>query len=129
MTSVIDFKGQSPEMRATVEAINLAADVKAANADDSVTDIVMVTHMSPRADIMVWKAGDHIWNALTPSYVNTQLRQVVGADDNRKIKFWVYGHTHYRQMLEVDYITYVNNARGYPNENPPFSLSQIEVGK
>lgn len=121
------FGTKSPESLAAEQAINLASQVKTASEDDAIESIVVATHMSPRGDIMEWKAGDLIWNALTPSYVNTALKQVVDADVNNKIRYWVYGHTHHRQMVEIDGIVYANNARGYPRENPPFTLTQIEV--
>lgn len=122
------FGLKSPESLAAEQAINLADQVKKASEDPDITDIVVATHMSPRGDIMQWKDGQTVWNALTPSYVNTALSQVVDADVNGKIRYWIYGHTHHRQMTEINGIVYANNARGYPRENPPFSLTQIEVG-
>lgn len=122
-----NFNGKEVETLAAEQAINLAAQTKLMSEDDGIESIVVTTHMSPRADIMEWKAGDNIWNALTPSYVNTALSQVLDADMNKKIRYWVYGHTHLRQMRDIDGIVYANNARGYPRENPPFTLTQIEV--
>lgn len=121
------FGEKSPETLAAEQAINLASQVKLASEDDEVSAIVIATHMSPRADIMEWKNNDTIWNALTPSYVNTALSQVLEADTQNKIRYWIYGHTHSRQMREINGVIYANNARGYPRENPPFSLTQIEV--
>lgn len=122
------FGDKSPQSLAAEQAINLATQVKLASEDDAITDIVVTTHMSPRGDIMEWKNNDVIWNALTPSYVNTALAQVLDADTQNKIRYWIYGHTHMRKMTEIDGVVYANNARGYPRENPPFSLTQIEVG-
>jgi DNA repair exonuclease SbcCD nuclease subunit len=123
----LDFNGTTVESFAASQAINLADQVKIASEDDSIQSIVVTTHMSPRADIMEWKVGDIVWNTLTPSYVNTALDQVIQADTNRKIGLWIYGHTHYRQMREINGVVYANNARGYPGENPPFTLTQFEV--
>lgn len=122
-----DFGAKSPESLATEQAINLAAQVKLASIDDEVKSIVVATHMSPRGDIMEWKSNQPVWNALTPSYVNTALSQVLDADENHKIRYWIYGHTHTRKMTEINGVIYANNARGYPRENPPFTLHQIEV--
>lgn len=122
-----DFGGKLVESIAAEQAINLASQVKKASEDDDIKSIVVTTHMSPRSDIMEWKVGDMIWNHLTPSYVNTALSQVIDADVNNKIGLWIYGHTHRRQMIEIDGVVYANNARGYPRENPPFTLTQIEV--
>ena len=121
------FGDKSPESLAAEQAINLADQVKGASEDDEVVSIVVSTHMSPRGDIMEWKPGNVVWNALTPSYVNTALKQVLDADVNNKIRYWIYGHTHTRKMTEIDGVVYANNARGYPRENPPFTLTQIEV--
>jgi DNA repair exonuclease SbcCD nuclease subunit len=122
-----NFDLKSPESLAAEQAINLASQVKLASEDDAIESIVVATHMSPRADIMEWKPGNTVWNALTPSYVNTALSQVLDADVNNKIRYWIYGHTHTRKMTEIDGVIYANNARGYPRENPPFTLTQIEV--
>lgn len=122
-----NFGGHKVESLAVEQAINLACQVSAATKNPDVNSIVVTTHMSPRADLMEWKPNDRIWNALTPSYVNTALQQVLDADDNNKIRVWIYGHTHQRQMTDLDGILYANNARGYPRENTPFTLTQIEV--
>jgi len=121
------FDCGSPEFLAMVQAVNLAEQVKLANEDDAINHIVLTTHMSPRGDIMEWKTNNAVWNALTPSYVNSGLQSVLGQNTNKKISHWIYGHTHQRQMVQKDGIIYANNARGYPRENPPFTLTQIEV--
>lgn len=121
------FDGRSVESYAAEQAINLATQVKTASEDSDIKAIVVTTHMSPRADLMEWKVGDVLWNNLTPSYVNTAMSQVLNADVNKKIGLWIYGHTHTRQMVEIDGVIYANNARGYPRENPPFTLTQIEI--
>jgi len=123
-----DFNGKSVESIACVQAINLADQVKTFSQDPDIQSIVVTTHMSPRADLMEWKPNDTVWNALTPSYVNTAMKQVIDADVGGKIRYWIYGHTHERKMTDINGIVYANNARGYPNESPPFALTQIEVG-
>jgi UDP-2,3-diacylglucosamine pyrophosphatase LpxH len=116
----------NPEQIAMVQAVQLAEQVRAAQDDDTIEHIVVTTHMSPRADLMEWKTN-LTWNQLTPSYVNTALKQVLDADAKRKISTWIYGHTHYRKMSVIDGITYINNARGYPRENPSFEVIQVEI--
>lgn len=118
----------NPEQIAILQSTQIAETVRTVADDDTVENILVVTHMSPRADLMEWKEGNVVWNTLTPSYVNTSLAHVREADSKNKITHWVYGHTHFRKTIELDGITYVNNARGYPRENDPFSLKQIEVG-
>lgn len=121
------FECSGPDSLAMTQAVNLAAQVKQANVDPAIHSIVMTTHMSPRAELMEWKVNNPVWNALTPSYVNTALKLVLLENSNAKITHWIYGHTHMRQMVEMEGIVYANNARGYPRENPPFLLTQIEV--
>lgn len=122
------FVCDGPNSLAMQQAVNLADQVRLANEDDTVDKVVITTHMSPRADLMEWKANDPVWNALTPSYVNTAMDMVLRENTNGKIGHWIYGHTHARQMVQKDGILYMNNARGYPRENPPFTLTQFEVG-
>lgn len=124
----INHGSLQPNIRAMEQAINMAGLVRKAQDDEVTEKIVMVTHMSPKGELMEWRDRDNMWNNLTPSYVNSALQQVLDADDGKKISHWVYGHTHRRDVREIDGVTYVNNARGYPRENEPFSLLQIEVG-
>jgi hypothetical protein len=123
----LDFGGKTVESIAAEQAINLTDRVSSATVDDSIETIVMTTHMSPRDDLMEWKDGDVVWNVLTPSYVNTALAQVLEADVNGKIGHWIYGHTHQRKITKIGDVTYANNARGYPRENAPFSLTQLDL--
>ncbi len=123
-----DFgKFKDPDKLALIQAVQLAEQVRIASNDDSVKSIVVTTHMSPRADLMEWREGDPFWNSLTPSYVNTKLRQALEADTNNKIRHWIYGHTHHRMSTSIEGVTYTNNARGYPRENDPFKLVQLEI--
>jgi UDP-2,3-diacylglucosamine pyrophosphatase LpxH len=55
------------------------------------------------------------------------MKDVLTEDTNNKIKFWVYGHTHERKMIDINNVTYVNNSRGYPNEVANWSMVQIEI--
>lgn len=118
---------KDPDKLANIQAVQLAEHVRTASNDDTVKNIVVVTHMSPRSDLMQWKEGDVFWNALTPSYVNTKLLQVLEADTGKKIRHWIYGHTHEQKTTTIDDIVYTNNARGYPRENGPLKLVQLEI--
>jgi DNA repair exonuclease SbcCD nuclease subunit len=89
---------------------------------------VIVTHSSPLAALMQWK-DEHSWNQSTPSFVNSQMIKIIQADCNHKIKYWIYGHTHHRQTVDMADITFINNCRGYPQEiEEKWFLQQIEVG-
>ena len=121
------FGEKSPESLAALHSVQLANQVVDMVSRDDIHSIVVTTHMSPRSDIMEWKENDIFWNHLTPSYVNTGMKSVIQTDTAGKIRYWIYGHTHHRKVTEIEGVTYVNNARGYPRENPVFTLSQIEV--
>jgi predicted phosphodiesterase len=117
-----------PQKIAFETSINLTEQVKKLTIDSTVQEIVVTTHMSPDPDLMEWKPNNQGWNLLTPSYVNTSLKNVLAVDSGQKITNWIYGHTHSRQIKKIGHVTYVNNARGYPRENAPFQLTHIEVG-
>jgi DNA repair exonuclease SbcCD nuclease subunit len=121
------FENGDPAYLAKQQAQNLTQQIIELSEDDQVNHVVVTTHMSPKADLMEWKHHDPVWNLLTPSYVNTQMSEVLDADTKGKIGHWIYGHTHRRQIKNIGNVQYINNARGYPRENPPFSLIQIEV--
>lgn len=106
----------------------LRSQVLAAQDDDTIEHIVVITHTSPRSELNPWIDGDDGWNTLTPSYINTGMDRVRAVDTKRKIRHWIYGHTHERQSIDIDGVMYSNNARGYPRENPWWSLEQKSVG-
>lgn len=119
---------KSPAALASFQSTTLAEGVSSAQTHVGTRKIVVVTHTSPRADLMEYKEGDDIWNLLTPSYVNSGMSEVLRADVNSKIALWVYGHTHNRKITEIDGITYVNNARGLPREHrDEWKLLQFEI--
>lgn len=120
-----ELKG--PSHLALTDSFNMAEEVRKAQTDDAVEKIVCVTHTSPREELMFWHPTNHNWNLLTPSYMNSKMSSVLEQDVLDKIKFWIYGHTHERKMVDIDGITYANNACGYPRENSPWTLPQIEV--
>jgi predicted phosphodiesterase len=118
---------KDPATLAFIHAEAVRQQVIDANADDEVQSIVVVTHTVPRHELLVWKEGDNVWNHLSPSYMNGQMATSLAADTGQKIKVWIYGHTHFRDMKEIDGVTYCNNARGYPGESSPWWLPQVEV--
>lgn len=120
-----ELKG--PSHLALVHAFQVTEEVRAAQSNDTVEKIVVVTHTSPRSELMYWHPTNDGWNKLTPSYMNSKMSSVLEADTSKKIKAWIYGHTHERKMVDIDGITYANNACGYPRESSPWSLPQMEV--
>ncbi len=118
----------SPAHLALVHSFQVAEEVRAAQINDSISKIVCVTHTSPRHELMHWHPTNDAWNKLTPSYMNSKMSSVLEADTGKKIKAWIYGHTHDRKMVDIDGVTYANNAQGYPREtSTPWSLPQLEI--
>ncbi len=121
----IQFDGGDPDSLADRDATALASIVKQFQDNDVISKIVVMTHTMPSVDLAIWR--DHTWNHLTPSFINSQMKNVLLADVKHKIDHWIYGHTHTRNTKIIDGITYVNNCRGYRGENPGWSLQQIEI--
>lgn len=83
---------------------------------------VIITHHVPHRDL-VRITADPTWNLLNGSFLNSQLEDC--AHDS--VNTWCYGHTHFRDDRMMGHIRYVNNARGYPGENPSWQPMEIEV--
>jgi hypothetical protein len=127
---MVMFDKGDPEIMAfrDAETLSKAVSYLQDEINDEADHIVMVTHTSPRRELME-VSKDPSWNRLTPSFVNTQMKDVLAADTKGKIKYWVYGHTHFRKQSKIDEVTYLNNAYGYSGEfpNQPWSLKQFEL--
>lgn len=89
----------------------------------STNPVVVVTHHIPYRTLAVSRPGDAIWTKLNGSFVNTLLETIV----DPKIKLWIYGHTHFRGMHDINGQTYLCNARGYRRENPSWEPIIIDV--
>lgn len=101
---------------ATKHADFLAVQVAAAQDDDAVERIVVTTHTAPRKEFVSMIHGNAAWNMLSGAYGNAEMSRVRDADVNGKIKFWAFGHTHTRSDKDLEGIRYLNNSRGYENE-------------
>lgn len=117
-----------PDVLAKTQAEILVDYINQLGNNDLVKNIVVVTHTSPQASLMRWSMDDIDFNNLTPSYVNSQMNNVVKADKDHKIKYWIYGHTHDRREVNIGHVTYIVNAYGYPNElTNNFKMKQITI--
>lgn len=83
---------------------------------------VVVTHHLPHVDLCRFTTNP-VWNLLNGSFVNTLLSDCA----NSSVRAWCYGHTHFRGDREIDGVRYINNARGYPNENPGWQPITVEI--
>jgi len=100
-----------PDKMARRHAERLRKRVEKAQHDDTVKDIVLITHTIPERTLGY--SDHHQFGYLNGSYVNMFSRDIVTADVCGKIKIWIYGHTHVNEDRVIDNIRYVNNARGY----------------
>ncbi len=84
---------------------------------------VIISHHIPHRDLVKVTANP-MWNLLNGSFLNTELETV----RHSSVKAWCYGHTHFRDDRVIDHIRHVNNARGYPRENPSWQPVEIQLG-
>lgn len=85
--------------------------------------IISFSHFLPRIDLM-------------PSFIPQQYRYVYpvlgSADLEKQIRqlsssIHIYGHSHVNRHVEIDSITYINNAYGYPTESNICRKQLVEV--
>lgn len=112
----------TPAWKGVMEAAQAdAAYVKQA-IDQNELPKVIISHHIPHRDL-VKVTTNHTWNLLNGSFLNTDLESCV----NHSVKTWCFGHTHFRFDQDIQGVRYVNNARGYPRENPSWQPVEIEV--
>ena len=95
--------------------------IRDAVREDTVPKVV-VTHHLPHIDLCKFTTNP-VWNLLNGSFVNTLLSDCA----NSSVRAWCYGHTHFRGDREIDGVRYINNARGYPRENPSWQPVTVEI--
>lgn len=74
--------------------------------------VISFSHFMPRIDIMpeqVPKLRRFIYPVLGSSALEKQIRRL-------QPQIHVYGHSHLNRHLQIDKITYINNAFAYPSE-------------
>jgi len=110
-------KKNKPHKLAERQMENLKAHVIAAQDDDAIEEIVVVTHTLP-----IFTAFGHYGNPshefypLNGAYGNEFMQYVWQADKANKIKTWCFGHTHERRDFFEHGIHFVCNPRGYRGE-------------
>lgn len=83
---------------------------------------VVLTHHIPHRNL-VKVTHNMMWNLLNGSFLNTELETCV----DPTVRAWCFGHTHFRSDQDIQGVRYLNNARGYPGENPSWQPVEIEV--
>lgn len=75
--------------------------------------VVSFSHFLPRIDVMPERIPEKhrfIYPVLGTSLLDQQVREIGS-------KLHIYGHTHVNQQIEIDDVTYINNALAYPAES------------
>ncbi len=85
--------------------------------------LVVITHHIPHRRFLWQRPHDRVWTMLHGSFANTRFESIV----DPKIRYWIYGHTHRRDMADIGPTTYVCNARGYRGENDRWEPVILEV--
>lgn len=80
---------------------------------------ISLTHFATNVSLI---ASQYKNNPLNPYFVPDLHDDFI----THGVKVSIYGHTHTKTFQEVDNITYINNAFGYPGENYQF-IDQYEV--
>lgn len=112
----ITFKdGEWPHELAKSQANDLSKMVAEAQDDDSIEEIVIVTHTIPTPSGLM-DNRPYNWMKIDGAFVNTMMNGVVVNDVKKKIKVWTFGHTHHQQDYVENGIRYVCNPRGYRGE-------------
>jgi len=120
---IINWRDQPQDWVIVEEnAINDASFIRESVAT-STHPCVVVTHHLPHRMLSATRPYDIIWTKLHGMFVNTYCENI----NNSNIKYWCYGHTHFRNMRELNGITYVCNPVGYPGENFNWSKVELEV--
>jgi len=73
-------------------------------------DVITFSHFLPREDVIPAYMPRMLYPILGSSRLDAQIRRL-GSDIH------VYGHSHINRKVEIDGISYVNNAFGYPRES------------
>lgn len=107
--------GGYPDKMARMQAETLRELVVAAQDDESIRNIVAITHTIPTRQGCY--PDTHQWGHLNGSYVNMFMQQVWMADRAKKIKAWCFGHTHTSYDFDLDGIRFLNNSRDYAQKH------------
>jgi len=82
------------------------------NLSISNKEVITFSHFLPRIDVMpsfIPKAKQFLYPVLGTAKLDKHVRQL-------KPSMHVYGHSHVNRHIDIDGITYINNAFAYPGE-------------
>jgi predicted phosphodiesterase len=75
--------------------------------------VISFSHFLPRIDVMpssMPQNSRELYPVLGSTQIERQIRRI-------KSSMHVYGHSHINRRIQLDGITYINNAFGYPHES------------
>jgi predicted phosphodiesterase len=85
--------------------------------------IITFSHFLPRIDVMPERIPEKhrkIYPVLGTTVLEKQLRELGSS-------LHVYGHSHVNRRVDIDGVTYVNNAFGYPSESHFTARQLVQV--
>jgi predicted phosphodiesterase len=106
---------QYPDKLAARDAGNLCTLVLDALDNPEIEHIIVFTHTSPLLKGLR-RSMDPDWDRLNGAYGNSMMQKVMDVDINRKIRIWLYGHTHFNNDFDHEGIRIVSAPRGYPGD-------------
>lgn len=115
---LIKFNTMEPNGLAERDARILSDKVLKYDKDDTIKNIVCVTHTLPIFDVLTVKkeknSADVAWNLLGGSFYNHYMENV--NELSQKVKLFCFGHTHYDHDVTKNHTRIVSHPKGYPGE-------------
>lgn len=102
---------------------NIVQTVDQLNQDPAIEDIILVTHTIPIESGVYYHPSDPTWNSLNGCYLNSQIK----AAHTGKVRVHCFGHTHRRQLFNVNGIDFACNPRGYQGEPSFANWTPMEI--
>jgi predicted phosphohydrolase len=107
---------------------DLKAQVRELNKDPSIHNILVVTHTMPSKELVPKNLPN--LPAFFTNLANSEMKEVLDEDVNKKITTWVFGHWHRAEEKTVDGVHYISHPRGTPNKKKPeYKPLPLETGK
>ena len=97
------------------DAEYLSNAVQHCSMDNTIKDIVLVTHTVPNRKL-AWFPDSGIPIETMSLQGNSFLENVLIHDTMSKVKVWAFGHLHHTHDQMIDGIRYVSNPRGTPGD-------------
>ncbi|MFN7093276.1 MAG: hypothetical protein ACK4P4_22340, partial [Allorhizobium sp.] len=108
---------QPPEVAARFDAMNVIPDTSGFDA------VYSVSHFVPRIDLMPARYPEK-HKALFPVLGTDRLERRIRSLGSSK---HFYGHSHLNRNKEIDGVTYINSAFGYPKETEISAKTILQV--